>query len=107
MMIGVAINSPRMEIPPGLESFTIESTCRLKLRAPVKVISYAHHAHKLGVKIEAELIRDGKVVAPLGTEDPYDFDWQRYIKRVCVCVFVDQFRFMNSKLPIVRDDYQR
>ena len=56
-----------------------EKETALKLASTVKAFSSALHAHQVGNYLEAWLLRDGVVVGNLGGEDPYDFNFQRFL----------------------------
>ena len=75
-----------MRIPPGQGRFTMQVDARLALTAPARAFTYALHAHQIGVRLEAWLIRDGVVVSSLGVEDPYSFDLQVWTVTVAAIV---------------------
>ena len=68
-----------LRIPPKQKRFAVKVETTLKLASTVRAFSSALHAHQVGNYLEAWLIRDGDVVGNLGVEDPYDFNFQRFL----------------------------
>jgi len=77
LLTGAPTNSI-LRIPPKQTRFAVRIEATLKLASTVKAFSTALHAHQVGNYVEAWLIRDGVVICSLGTEDPYNFNFQSF-----------------------------
>lgn len=74
LSVGFSPLSSRIRIPPGLPEVTFTTECVPRLTKSVRAFAYFLHAHMIGKRLTAELVRDGEVIASLGQEPWYDFN---------------------------------
>ncbi|MCA9715391.1 MAG: hypothetical protein H6713_13880 [Myxococcales bacterium] len=70
-------------IPPGEPNHEHVAVCpswatQAGLKEPLHVIGTWLHAHDIGKTLWTEVFRDGQMIAELGREDPFKFDYQTF-----------------------------
>ena len=78
IVFGGAPTTELLRIPPRQRAFTVRVDAPIKLASTVSAFASGLHAHQAGVDIQAWLLRGGVTIATLGTESPYDFNYQRF-----------------------------
>ncbi len=74
-----------ISIPAGMSAYEHTATCSgaetsSLFTDPIHVFASFLHAHEIGAAIRSEVHRDGNLVGVIAEEDPFDFNYQKFLE---------------------------